>query len=359
MSMFEKFAGVAKKFEELESQLASGTLSSKELTEVSKERASLEDIVIAYKKSVKIQEDIANAKAMLADSDPDMVSLAKQELAELEPELERVKQELILLSLPTDPNDVKDVILEIRAGTGGEESTLFAADLLRMYTRYAEKQKWRVEIMNSTSSAAGEGFKEVIILIKGQAVFSRLKFESGVHRVQRVPATESQGRIHTSACTVAILPEADDIDVTINPKDLDIVVCRASGAGGQHVNTTDSAVRIVHKPTGLAVECQDERSQHKNKDKAMKVLKARLFERAQREQQDQISADRRGQIGSGDRSERIRTYNFPQGRLTDHRINLTLYKLDDVMQGDLTEVLDALGTNHQAELLKSSGNDYS
>ena len=262
-----------------------------------------------------------------------------------------MEKKLMLLSLPKDPNDQKNVILEIRAGTGGEEAALFASDLFRMYHRYSDRQGWRLELLSSTPSATG-GFKEVICLIEGNAVFSRLKYESGVHRVQRVPATESQGRIHTSACTVAILPEADDIEIDINPVDLDITVCRASGAGGQHVNTTDSAVRIVHKPTGLVVECQDERSQHKNRDKAMKILKARLYERAEQEQADAISASRKSQVGSGDRSERIRTYNFPQGRLTDHRINLTLYRLDSVMEGDIGEVFDALIAYHQAELLK-------
>ncbi len=353
MSMFDKFISLARKFEELESRMASGTLTSKEMTAISKERATLEPIVEGYHHLKKIEEEIANAKEMLGDSDPDVVTLAKQELPQLEIVLEEAKQSLILMSLPKDPNDSKDVILEIRAGTGGEEAALFAADLLRMYTRFVERQGWRMEMMSS--STTGEGFREVITLIRGHAVYSRLKFESGVHRVQRVPATESQGRVHTSACTVAILPEADDIDIVINPADLEISACRSSGSGGQHVNTTDSAVRIVHKPSGIAVECQEERSQHKNKDKAMKVLKTRLFEAAQKKQDDEISADRKSQVGSGDRSERIRTYNFPQGRLTDHRINLTLYKLPDVMEGDLQEVLDALGTHHQTELLKNTG----
>jgi len=256
--------------------------------------------------------------------------------------------------LPKDPNDSKNVILEVRAGTGGEEAALFAADLVRMYTRYAERQRWKVEVMSSTSADMG-GFRECILMIEGQAVFSRMKFESGVHRVQRVPKTEAQGRVHTSACTVAILPEADDIEIEIRPEDLDITFCRASGAGGQHVNKTDSAVRMVHIPTGVVVECQDERSQHKNRDRALKIMKARLYERAAQEQHDKVSADRKSQVGSGDRSERIRTYNFPQGRMTDHRINLTLYSLSDIMEGDISKVLDALGLDHQTKLLNQQG----
>ena len=355
MSLFEKFDALVRKFDEIESRLASGTLNGKELTELSKERASLEAIVTTYKQFKEYEENLKHAKEMLADPDPDMVTLAKQEIPELETNLEAAKKELIILSLPKDPNDDKDVLLEIRAGTGGEESALFVADLLRMYTRYAATQGWQVETLSLSPSAVG-GFKEAITLIRGNAVFSRMKFESGVHRVQRVPATEAQGRVHTSACTVAILPEVDDIEIDINPADLEITACRASGAGGQHVNKTDSAIRIVHKPSGIAVECQEERSQHKNRDKAMKVLKTKLYDMELQKQQDAISADRKSQVGSGDRSERIRTYNFPQGRLTDHRINLTLYKLSDVMEGDLGDVLDALGTHHQAELLKNSGN---
>jgi len=258
---------------------------------------------------------------------------------------------MTILMLPKDPNDQKNVMLEIRAGTGGEEAALFAGDLLRMYQRYATKAGWRTEILSSTTAERG-GMKEVIVMIEGDRVYSRLKFESGVHRVQRVPETEAQGRIHTSACTVAILPEADEVEITIRPQDLDIMVCRSSGAGGQHVNTSDSAVRMVHIPTGIVVECQDERSQLKNKEKALKIMKARVLEKAQAEQHAEISATRKSLVGSGDRSERIRTYNFPQGRMTDHRINYTVYNLPEVINGDLDDVLDKLGTYHQAELLK-------
>jgi peptide chain release factor 1 len=349
--MFENLDGVERRFNELEDALASGALKSHEMTRLTKERAQLEELVTVYRHYKTLQQRRDESKEMLGESDPELRALAKEDLEQVTAELEATEQRLILLSLPKDPNDAKNVILEIRAGTGGEEAALFAADLFRMYTRYADRQGWRTEILSSTESAT-DGYKEVIVLIEGDAVFSRLKFESGVHRVQRVPATESQGRIHTSACTVAILPEADEVEVDVNPGDLEISLCRASGAGGQHVNTTDSAVRIVHKPTGIAVECQDERSQHKNREKAMKILKARLLEKAEREQAEAISANRKSQVGSGDRSERIRTYNFPQGRLTDHRINLTLYRLDGIMEGDIGEVLDALGTHHQTELLK-------
>jgi peptide chain release factor 1 len=349
--MIDKLEAIDMRFIELEDSLASGQLTGSELTEVAKERARIEPLVMKFRVYKQVQAEMEDSRAMAADSDSEIASLARQELASLKKQSELLHEELILLSLPTDPNDHKNILIEIRAGTGGEESAIFAADLFRMYTRYAESQGWKVEPMSSTHSQ-NDGYKEVIAMIRGEGVFSRLKFESGVHRVQRVPVTESQGRIHTSACTVAVLPEAEDIDIEINPSDLDIGTFRASGAGGQHVNTTDSAVRVVHKPSGLVVECQDERSQHKNKDRALKVLKTRLYEKAQREQADSISADRKSQVGSGDRSERIRTYNFPQGRLTDHRINLTLYKLGDIIQGDLTEVLNALGANHQAELLQ-------
>jgi peptide chain release factor 1 len=350
--MFENLDGVERRFNEIEDALASGALKAADMTRVSKERASLEELVTTYRSFKRLKADLEEAKALLAgESDAEMRALAKDEVDRLEQDIASTEKHLIVLSLPKDPNDQKNVILEIRAGTGGEEAALFAADLFRMYQRYADRQRWKVEILSTSPSATG-GLKEIICMIEGQAVFSRLKFESGVHRVQRVPATESQGRIHTSACTVAILPEADDIEVDLKESDVEVTVCRSSGAGGQHVNTTDSAVRLVHKPTGVVVECQDERSQHKNKDKAFKILKAKLYEKAVEDQASAMSADRRSQVGSGDRSERIRTYNFPQGRLTDHRINLTLYRLDSIMEGDIGEVLDALGTHHQTELLK-------
>jgi peptide chain release factor 1 len=350
--MFENLDGVERRFSSLEDSLSSGSLKGPELTRLTKERASLEPLITAYRQYKALLQEQGEAKAMMAaESDDDMVAMAKEELSRIESDLEAIEKHLIVLSLPKDPNDEKNVLLEIRAGTGGDEAALFVADLFRMYTRYAERQRWKIEVLSSTPSGAG-GFKEIICMIEGQAVFSRFKFESGVHRVQRVPATENQGRIHTSACTVAILPEAEDVEVNLNPADIEMTVCRSSGSGGQHVNTTDSAVRLVHKPSGLAVECQDERSQHKNREKAMKIMKAKLLEKAEQEQHAEISASRKSQVGSGDRSERIRTYNFPQGRLTDHRINLTLYRLDAIMEGDIGDVLDALGTHHTAELLK-------
>lgn len=352
--MFEKLESIELRFGEIDSIMTRSGLTGAELTKLSRERAGYAEIVEAYQLYKKTKSERDQAKVILnEESDAEMRALAKEELDLLEEQVIDLEKRLQLLTLPKDPNDHKNVMLEVRAGTGGEEASLFAADLLRMYTRFAENQRWKVELMSSTESATG-GYREAIIFISGDHVYRRLKFESGVHRVQRVPATEAQGRIHTSACTVAVLQEVEDIDeVHIDPKDIEITLCRSSGAGGQHVNTTDSAVRILHKPTGVVVECQDERSQIKNKERAMKILNARLLERAQREQQEAISADRKSQVGSGDRSERIRTYNFPQGRLTDHRINLTLYKLSAVMEGDLDEILDGLATAHQTELLKS------
>jgi peptide chain release factor 1 len=350
--MFEKLADVERKYNELEDSLASGTLSPTEYTRITKERAALTELVETYRRYEDLRKRNAEAQYMLEnESDPDLKAMAKEEINETAASITVLEQELMVLTLPQDPNDSKNVILEVRAGTGGEEASLFASDLLRMYQRYADKAGWRTELMSMTDSSSG-GVKEAVILISGNKVYSRLKFESGVHRVQRVPETEAQGRVHTSACTVAILPEADDVEVNIRPEDLDITTSRASGAGGQHVNKTDSAIRIVHKPTGTVVECQDERSQHKNRERAMKILASRLLERAQQEQAQAISASRKSQVGSGDRSERIRTYNFPQGRLTDHRINLTLYKLSDCMEGDIGEVLDKLGAYYQAERLK-------
>jgi peptide chain release factor 1 len=320
---------------------------------LSRERAELEPVVNAFKAFEGANTDLAGAKEML--DDPEMKSMALEEIEACKQRIEALAADLQLQLLPKDPDDGRSVFVEIRAGTGGDESALFSGDLLRMYTRYAEQQSWRVELMSESPSELG-GYKEVIVRIDGDGAYGRLKFESGAHRVQRVPATEAQGRIHTSACTVAVMPEADEAsDIVINPSDLRIDTFRASGAGGQHINNTDSAVRITHLPTGLVVECQDDRSQHRNKDKALQVLAARLKDKVQREQHDKEAAQRKSLVGSGDRSERIRTYNFPQGRLTDHRINLTLYKLGAIMEGDLSEVTGALIAEHQAELLAALG----
>ena len=306
-------------------------------------------MVALYKEWQQAEADIATAREMLAD--PEMKELAELEIEAAEARLPGLELELQKQLLPKDANDERNVFLEIRAGTGGDESALFAGDLFRMYSRYAERQRWQVEVVSANESELG-GYKEVIARISGQGVYARLKFESGGHRVQRVPATESQGRIHTSACTVAVMPEADELEaVQINPADIRIDTFRASGAGGQHIQKTDSAVRIVHLPTGIVVECQDGRSQHKNKAQAMSVLVARIRDMQEREQHARIASERKSLIGSGDRSERIRTYNFPQGRVTDHRINLTLYKIDMIMDGDLDEVFGALTAEHQAELL--------
>lgn len=352
--MYEKLESIELRLGEIDALMGREGLNSQEFTKLSKERSGYAEIVDVYRSYKKLKTDRNAAKLMLEqEPDAELRALAKDELDSLNEQIEATEKQLQVLTLPRDPNDERNVILEVRAGTGGEEAALFTADLLRMYSRFAERAGWKVELMSATESANG-GYKEAIALIKGDKVYSRLKFEAGVHRVQRVPATEAQGRIHTSACTVAVLPEADELDeVALDARDLEITVCRSSGAGGQHVNTTDSAVRIVHKPTGLVVECQDERSQIKNREKALKILRSRLFEKAQREQQEAISADRKNQVGSGDRSERIRTYNFPQSRVTDHRINLTLYKLNEVIEGDLGEILDALAAFHQIELLKA------
>ena len=316
---------------------------------LTRERAEVEPVVLQFNAFRQAENDIVEAEAMLAD--PDMKAFAEEEIAAARARLPELEVELQKLLLPKDPNDDKSVLLEIRAGTGGDESALFAGDLFRMYSRYAERQRWQVEVMSANESDLG-GYKEIICRIGGYGAYSRLKFESGGHRVQRVPETETQGRIHTSACTVAVMPEADEVeDVNLNPADLRIDTFRASGAGGQHINKTDSAVRITHLPTGIVAECQDGRSQHANKASAMKVLAARIKDIQLREQQSRIASTRKRLIGSGDRSERIRTYNFPQGRVTDHRINLTLYKIASIMEGDMDEVLDALAAEHQADLL--------
>lgn len=350
--MFEKLESVEMRFVEIEEALSQPGLDGKNLARLSKERGAVEELVSVYREYKLKKKSLEEARHLLEEGDADFRELAKEEIKGLEPAIETLEKRLLVLMLPSDPNDAKNVLVEIRAGTGGEEAALFAADLLRMYTRYASKRGWRTEVLSTTPASAG-GIKEVIMVVEGDRVFSRLKFESGVHRVQRVPTTEAQGRIHTSACTVAILPEADDVEVHLNPADLEISVCRSSGAGGQSVNTADSAVRVVHKPTGIVVECQDERSQLKNKERALKILKARLLEKAQAEQDAQMSADRKAQVGSGDRSERIRTYNFPQGRLTDHRINFTIYTLPEVMNGDIDTILDQLAVDHQSKLLKA------
>lgn len=316
---------------------------------ISRERSELEPVVEAFNAYAAAESDRIAAREMM--SDPEMRELAEDEIEAAEARMAALEDELQVLLLPRDPDDDRSVFLEIRAGTGGDESALFAGDLLRMYSRYAETRGWRVEFMSENASEIG-GYKEVIVHVEGDGVYGRLKFESGAHRVQRVPETEAQGRVHTSACTVAVLPEADAQEsIQINANDLRIDTFRASGAGGQHINKTDSAVRITHLPTGLVVECQDDRSQHRNKDKAMQVLAARLKDKQQQEVHDQEAAQRKSLVGTGDRSERIRTYNFPQGRLTDHRINLTLYKLAQIMEGDLDEVTGALLAEHQAEQL--------
>ncbi len=323
-----------------------------EFRKLSKEHADLAPLVEAYRRHRKLLAEIEDNQLLLTETDPEIREMARAELEDLEERKTELEGKIKVLLLPKDPNDDKSVILEIRAGTGGDESALFAGDLFRMYSRFADANRWRVEVISASESERG-GFKEVVASVEGEAVFAKLKYESGTHRVQRVPETEAQGRIHTSACTVAILPEAEDIDIEINPADLKVDVYRSSGAGGQHVNTTDSAVRITHIPTGTVVACQEERSQIKNRAKAMKVLKSRILDTLVQEQNSKLAADRKSQVGSGDRSERIRTYNFPQGRMTDHRIGLTLYRLDSIMAGDIAEIVDALRAHYQMEALKA------
>jgi len=353
MEVLAKIQEIEERYSELEKKLSNPEIIKDLRTyqKLAKEHSHLAPIVEAYRKYRAIKGEIEENKSLLKDPDPDIRKLAAEEIDRLKEELKDVERRLKILLLPKDPNDERNIILEIRAGTGGEEAALFAADLLRMYMKYAELKGWKTEILSQNVTGRG-GFKEVIVLIEGKGAYSRLKYEAGVHRVQRVPETEAQGRIHTSAVTVAVLPEAEEVDVEIRPEDLRIDVFRASGHGGQHVNTTDSAVRITHIPTGIVVTCQDERSQHKNKAKAMKVLRSRLLELQRREQEKKISEERRSMIGTGDRSERIRTYNFPQGRVTDHRIGLTLYKLNDILEGKLDMIIDPLITYFQAEALK-------
>ncbi|GGX84112.1 peptide chain release factor 1 [Pseudoduganella dura] len=353
--MLAKLDQLANRLVELDELLMSegATANMDSYRKMTREHAELGPLVALYKDYLSVQADMGEAQQMLLD--PDMKDFAQEEIESGKARLAALELDLQKMLLPKDANDERNIFLEIRAGTGGDESALFAGDLLRMYTRFAERSRWQVEIVSASESDLG-GYREVIARIVGTGAYSKLKFESGGHRVQRVPATETQGRIHTSACTVAVMPEADEVeDVHINPADLRIDTYRASGAGGQHINKTDSAVRITHLPSGIVVECQDDRSQHKNKASAMKVLAARIKDVQLREQQSQEAATRKSLIGSGDRSERIRTYNFPQGRMTDHRINLTLYKLDMIMDGDLTELTATLSAEHQAELLAALG----
>ena len=352
MQSLQKLIKIEERYETIERTLSDPeVVADRQLYQkYAKEHAELEEIISTFRRYKKIQAQMEESREILKDDDPDMRQLAADELESLDAESEKLDDKIKMLLLPKDPNDEKNVLLEIRAGTGGEEAALFAADLFRMYSRFAENQRWKVDVMSHSPTGSG-GLKEVIAMIEGKGVYSRLKFESGVHRVQRVPVTETQGRIHTSAVTVAVLPEAEEVDVEINPEDLRIDVYRSSGPGGQHVNTTDSAVRITHLPTGLVVAIQDEKSQHKNKIKALKVLRARLSEQMEAEQQAKISAQRKSQVGSGDRSERIRTYNFPQGRVTDHRINLTLYRLEQILEGELDALLEPLQAKHMADQL--------
>ena len=356
MAMFDKIKETEERYHELETFLGQPEIISdqKRYQKYAKEHSVLMPIIAVLHKHQALQSEIDENRPFLEDQDPEMRKLAREEIEALNTHLEKVEDELKVLLLPKDPNDEKNILLEIRAGTGGEEAALFAADLFRMYTRYADLRNWKTEILSQNMTGIG-GLKEVILLIEGHMVYSRLKYESGVHRVQRVPETEAQGRIHTSAVTVAVLPEAEEVDVEINPEELRIDVYRSSGHGGQHVNTTDSAVRITHLPTGMVVTCQDEKSQHKNKAKAMKVLRSRMLDFETAQQHSRISEERKTMVGSGDRSERIRTYNYPQGRVTDHRIGLTLYKLEDFLQGDLNLVIEPLTTHFQTESLKNSG----
>ena len=353
MLPIEKLESLKARFSEVEDMLCRPDVASdaRRMTALNRERSELSDVVSVYERYLKVQRQLEDDRAALKD--PELREMAEEEIPALEVALGELEAELSLLLLPRDPNDARDTLLEIRAGTGGEEAALFAADLFRMYSRYAARVGWKVEIL-STSEASAGGFKEIIALVAGDRVYSRLRFEGGVHRVQRVPATESQGRIHTSTATVAVLPEADEVDVEIDEADLDISIAASGGPGGQGVNTTNSAVQLRHIPTGLIVKCQDERSQHKNKARALQVLRARLLAREQEAAAASEAAERRSMVGSGERSEKIRTYNFPQNRVTDHRLGLTLHKLDQVIEGDVDELLTALRNHHQAALLDSS-----
>jgi peptide chain release factor 1 len=356
MQYAKKLDQIEKHFDELTAQMADPAViaDGDQYRKISKAHSDLSEIVSKYKQYKQEAGQLEQARAMLADCDPDLRELAQLEVERLEPALQEIEQELRVLLLPKDPNDEKDVVLEIRAGTGGDEATLFAYEIFRMYTRYAEAQRWKVEVTSSSESSVG-GLKEVLALVSGDRVYSRMKYESGVHRVQRVPATEQQGRVHTSAVTVAVLPEADDVEIKIEEKDIRVDTFCSSGPGGQSVNTTYSAIRLTHIPTGVIVSCQDEKSQIKNKAKAMRVLRSRLYEIELEKQQAAIGAERKSMVGTGDRSEKIRTYNFPQNRLTDHRIGLTLHQLDLVMDGRLDAIIDALTAYYQAEKLQKEG----
>ena len=350
--MLDSLSEIEANYARLEAELSDPALARdpRAFRDTARRHRELGKVVSAWRRLCKIQAEQAGARALLAEDSPELRSMAQSELEDLSAQETRAEEELKLLLLPRDPNDEKNTVVEFRAGTGGEEAALFAADLFRMYGRYAENRGWRVEILSSSPTDGG-GFKEIIILIEGEGVYSQLKHESGVHRVQRVPATETQGRIHTSAVTVAVLPEAEEVEVELKPDEIKVDVFRSSGPGGQSVNTTDSAVRVTHLPTGLVVSCQDEKSQIKNKAKALRVLRARLLDQMTAEQRNRISEERRDQVGSGDRSERIRTYNFPQGRLTDHRAGLTLYRLGEILNGDLAEIIDTVGSHFRARRL--------
>ncbi len=358
--MLEKLREIEEKYSELENRMAQPEVYSDPAAyaKLAKEQKDLSAVVDAYRKFRKLEDTATEARELLdaGVDDPEFKEMLREELEDAKEKMESAEQELKILLLPSDPNDDKNVILEIRGGAGGEEAALFANSLFRMYSMYAESKRWKTEIANVNETEIG-GIKEVSFIIEGAGAYSRLKFESGVHRVQRVPDTESSGRIHTSTVTVAVLPEMDEVDFEINPSDLQIDTFRASGAGGQHVNKTESAIRITHLPTGTVVECQDERSQHKNRERAMKILASRLYEEEQRRQNAALAAERKSQVGTGDRSERIRTYNFPQGRVTDHRIGLTLYKIDQIMNGDLDELIDAIVTFDQTERMKASAGE--
>lgn len=352
--MFQKLDEVEALFESIEKKLTSPEIASNQtkVQKLSKEHRSLQSVVETYREYKKLKTDYAQNEQMIREEGGELGEMAAAENSELEGKLEELEEKLKILLLPKDPNDEKNILIEIRAGAGGDEASIFGADLFRMYSKFAETRRWKVEVMSASPSDVG-GFKEIICMIRGERVFSILKWESGVHRVQRVPKTETQGRVHTSTVTVAVLPEAEDVEIIIDPNELRIDVFRSSGPGGQSVNTTDSAVRITHIPSGLVVTCQDEKSQHKNKAKALKILKTRLLDLKQKEQDERIAGDRRSQVGTGDRSEKIRTYNFPQGRVTDHRIGATIYQLDTYMEGEIEQMISQTSTYFEAEALKS------